>query len=128
MGEHWSLNSVADSENVGYAGLPMIVNVNQATLVRCYVSVLETETAGESVSSNGDEANINFEFGRGTILGAFKVELYAVLSTVDTRGDLGAHLKLHTLLLEAVVESLSNLNVKEWADAVGVLDYSHLGA
>jgi len=52
MGEHSTSSSVSDAVNAGYGSLPVVVHFNLASLVGRETSLIELESASESMSSD----------------------------------------------------------------------------
>ena len=128
MGKHSSSNGITNSVDVWYLGLPVVVDHNLTSVVGIESSLVELETTSESVASNRNEANITVKGSFSSVFGTLKVNLDSLVLVVDTVNDSSVEVELHSLLLETVLESLSDFSVKEWADSLSVLNDMDLRA
>lgn len=127
MCQHLTFDGVSDSVDAWDLGLPVVVGVDNSSLVDGDPGLFELETSGEGVTSDRDQDDVGFK-GLFLAIFAFDVNGAALFAVVGSVQDLSAQLEVDALLLEGALEGSADLLVKEAADSVLRVDDCDFGA
>ena len=127
MCEHLTFDGVSDSVDARHFGLPVVVGVDNSSVVGSHASLFELEASSEGVASDRDEDDVGFKSLLLAIF-AFDVDGAALFAVVLTVKDFSAELKVDALLLEGALEGSSDLLVEEATDSVLRVDDCDFGA
>jgi hypothetical protein len=127
MCEHLTFDGVSDSVDAWNLGLPVVVGVDNSSVVDGDSGLFELKASGEGVTSNRDENDVGFKSLCLAIF-ALNVDGAALFAIVSSGQDLGAEFEVDTLLLEGALEGSADLLVKEATDSVLWVDDCDFGA
>jgi hypothetical protein len=110
VGQHGAESAVTNDTDVGELGAVFLVDDQTATVVLLDANLLEVQALGVGATANGDQDNVGVQDLLLAALGGLNVKSDGSTAII-TGGDLGASLKLNTLLAQDLLSLLGDLGV-----------------
>lgn len=102
--KHGPRDDVTDGPDRGDVGAEVVVDLHATAVVELDADLLDAELVDVGSAANGHEHAVRLHLLGGAALGGLDRERHGAVALLHSGGDLRAHLELHALLLEDLLE------------------------